>query len=240
VGAGARVVKHGNRGFTSTSGAADVLEVLGAKIDLTPEQARTVIEMTGFGFLFAPAMHPAMRFVGPTRREIGIRTIFNSLGPLANPADARFQLIGVSTMEMADKISQVLRRLGTGRALVVHSDDGLDEVSLGAPTTVHEVTGADVRTYTLTPVDLGLPSIPVDEVKTGTKEENAARMRGLLGGAESADREYVLANAGVALYTVGKAPDVKTGVKQARQSIDTGAAKRVLEAYVAATNSFGG
>jgi anthranilate phosphoribosyltransferase len=240
VGAGARVVKHGNRGFTSTSGAADVLEALGARLDLSPEQMQQVIELTGFGFLFAPSLHPAMRFVGPTRREIGIRTIFNSLGPLANPARAMFQLIGVSTMEMADKISQVLRRLGTGRALVVHSDDGLDEVSLGAPTTVHEVTGADVRTYTLTPVDLGLPSIPVDQVKTGTKEENAARMRGLLGGAESADREYVLANAGVALYTVGKVSDVKTGVEQARQSIDTGAAKRVLEAYVAATNSFGG
>ena len=240
AGAGVRVVKHGNRGFTSTSGAADVLEVLGAKLELTPEQMQKVVEQTGFGFLFAPSLHPAMRFVGPTRREIGIRTIFNSLGPLTNPAGARYQLIGVSTIEMADKVSQVLRRLGTGRALVVHSEDGLDEVSLGAPTTVHEVTGNDVRTYTLTPDDLGLPSIPLDEVKTGTREENAARMLALLDGAENADREYVLANAGVALYAAEHTHDVKTGVEQARLAIDTGAAKRVLEAYVAATNSFGG
>ena len=240
AGAGARVVKHGNRGFTSSSGAADVLEALGAKLELTPEQMRVVVEKAGFAFLFAQSLHPAMRFVGPTRREIGVRTVFNSLGPLTNPAGARYQLIGVSTMEMADKVSQVLRRLGTGRALVVHSDDGMDEVSLGAPTTVHEVTGNDVRTYTLTADDLGLPAIPPDEVLTGTKDENAARMRDLLDGAESADRQYVLANAGLALYAVERVHDIKTGVEQARRSIDSGSAKRVLEAYVAATNSFGG
>ena len=240
AGAGVRVAKHGNRGFTSASGAADVLEALGAKLELTPEQTQQVIEKTGFGFLFAQSMHPAMRFVGPTRREIGIRTIFNSLGPLTNPAGARYQLIGAGNMETADKVSQVLRRLGTGRALVVHSEDGLDEVSLGAATTVHEVTGNDVRTYTLTPDDLGLPSIPLDEVKTGTKDENAARMRLVLDGAETADREYVLANAGVALYAAEHAHNIETGVEQARLSIDSGAAKRVLEAYIAATNSFGG
>ncbi len=240
AGAGVRVVKHGNRGFTSTSGAADVLEVLGAKIDLTPEQAQKVIEETGFGFLFAQSMHPAMRFVGPTRREIGIRTIFNSLGPLTNPARARYQLIGVSTMEMADKLAQVLRRLGTGRVLLVHSDDGLDEVSLGAPTTVHEVIGNDVNTYSITPDSLGLPTIPLADVKTGTKEENAARMRALLDGKQSPDRDYVLANAGVALYAAEHTHDIKTGIEQARISIDSGSAKRRLEAYVAATNSFGG
>ena len=240
AGAGVRVAKHGNRGFTSTSGAADVLETLGAKIDLTPEQTRKVIEQTGFAFLFAQSLHPAMRFVGPTRREIGIRTIFNSLGPLTNPAGARYQLLGVGNMDMADKVSQVLRRLGTGRALVVHSEDGLDEVSLGAPTTVHEVTGSDVKTYTLTPEDLGMPSIALDEVRTGTKEENASRMRALLDGGESADRQYVLANAGVALYAAEQVSNVKDGIERARQSVDNGAAKRVLEAYVAATNSFGG
>jgi anthranilate phosphoribosyltransferase len=133
----------------------------------------------------------------------------------------------------------VLRRLGTGRVLVVHSEDGLDEISLGAPTTVHEVTGNEVRTYTLTPDDLGLPTIPLEEVRTGTKEDNAARLRAVLDGAETADREYVLANAGAALYAAGKAPDIKAGVEQARLAIDTGAAKRTLEAYVAATNSFG-
>ena len=239
AGAGVRVVKHGNRGFTSTSGAADVLETLGAKIELTPEQMQKVVEQTGFGFLFAPSLHPAMRFVGPTRREIGIRTVFNSLGPLTNPARAHYQLIGVSTMEMADKLSQVLRRLGTGRVLVVHSEDGLDEVSLGAPTTVHEVTGNEVNTYSISASDLGLAAVPLEEVKTGTKDENAARMRALLDGKDSADRQYVLANAGVGLYAAEHTHDIKTGIDQARQAIDSGAAKRVLEAYVAATNSFG-
>jgi anthranilate phosphoribosyltransferase len=240
AGAGVRVAKHGNRGFTSASGAADVLEALGAKIDLAPEQAAHVIEQAGFGFLFAQSMHPAMRFVGPTRREIGIRTIFNSLGPLTNPARARYQLIGVGNIEMADKVSQVLRRLGTGRALVVHSEDGLDEVSLGAPTTVHEVIGSEVNTYSVSPQELGMPLISLAEVKTGTKEENATRLRALLDGAESADREYVLANAGVALYAVEHAPDIQAGIQKAREAIDSGAAKRVLEAYVEASNSFGG
>jgi anthranilate phosphoribosyltransferase len=215
-----------------------MLEVLGAKIELTPDQAAQVIDKTGFVFLFAQSMHPAMRFVGPTRREIGIRTVFNSLGPLTNPAGARYQLLGAGNMEIADIASQVLRRLGTGRALVVHSEDGLDEVSLGAPTVVHEVAGNDVRTYTITPDDLGLPTIPLEEVKTGTKEENAARMRALVDGAETADREYILANAGVALYAAEHAPDFKAGVEQARLSIDTGAAKRVLEAYIETTRSF--
>jgi anthranilate phosphoribosyltransferase len=240
AGAGARVTKHGNRGFTSTSGSADVLEVLGAKVDLTPEEAARVIEKTGFVFLFAQAMHPSMRFVGPTRREIGIRTVFNSLGPLTNPAGARFQLIGAGNMEIADMASQVLRRLGTGRALVVHGEDGLDEVSLSAPTTVHDVTGQDVRTYQITPDDLGLPTVPLEEVKTGTKEENAERMRALLGGEETADREYVLANAGVALCAAGRVPDFKAGVQQARLSIDSGAAMQVLEGYIEASKSFGG
>jgi anthranilate phosphoribosyltransferase len=239
AGAGVRVAKHGNRGYTSASGAADVLETLGAKIDLSPEQAAKVIDTAGFVFLFAQSMHPAMRFVGPTRREIGIRTIFNSMGPLTNPAGARYQLLGVGNIEMADKVSQVLRRLGTGRALVVHSEDGLDEISLGAPTTVHEVTGNDVRTYRVTPDDLGLPSIPLEEVRTGTKEDNAARLRAVLDGAETADREYVLANAGAALYAAGKAPDIVAGIEQARLAIDTGSARRVLEAYVEATKGFG-
>jgi len=236
--AGARVAKHGNRGFTSASGAADVLEALGAKLDLTPEQSTACIEQTGFVFLFAQAMHPAMRFVGPTRREIGIRTIFNSLGPLTNPAGARYQLLGVGDEAMADKVAQVLRRLGTGRALIVHSDDGLDEISLGAPTTVHEVTGTDVRTYRLTPEGAGLPHIPLEEVKTGTKDENAARLRAVLDGAETPDREYVLINAAAALFACEKAGSIPEGVELARAAIDTGAAKRVLDAYIAASNSF--
>jgi anthranilate phosphoribosyltransferase len=238
AGAGARVAKHGNRGFTSASGAADVLEALGARLDLTPEQSKACIEQTGFGFLFAQSLHPAMRFVGPTRREIGIRTIFNSLGPLTNPAGARYQVLGVGNESMADMVAQVLRRLGTGRALIVHSEDGLDEISLGAPTTVHEVIGTDVRTYKVTPDDAGLPHIALEEVKTGTKEENASRLRAVLDGAETPDREYVLINAGAALLACDKAPSIREGVEIARIAIDTGAARKVLDAYIAASNSF--
>jgi len=240
AGAGVKVAKHGNRGFTSASGAADVLEALGAKLELTPEQTARCIEQTGFGFLFAPSLHPAMRFVGPTRREIGIRTIFNSLGPLTNPAGAQYQLLGVGDAAMAKKVSAVLGRLGVGHALVVHSEDGLDEVSLGAPTTVHELTGNASKTYTLTPEEAGFARIPLAAVKTGTKEENAARMRGVLAGKPGPDRDYTLINAGAALVAANKASSVKEGVELAKQAVDSGAAAKVLEAYVAATQSFGG
>ncbi|HEU0073026.1 MAG TPA: anthranilate phosphoribosyltransferase [Dehalococcoidia bacterium] len=240
AGAGVRVAKHGNRGFTSASGAADVMEALGAKLDLTPEQTATCIEQTGFGFLFAQALHPAMRFVGPTRREIGIRTIFNSLGPLTNPAGAQFQLLGVGDAAMAEKVATVLGRLGAGHALVVHSEDGLDEVSLGAPTTVYELTGGATKTYTLTPEEAGFARIPLSAVKTGTKEENAARLRDVLAGRPGPDRDYTLVNAGAALVAANKASSVKEGAEIAKQAVDSGAAAKVLDAYVAATLSFGG
>jgi anthranilate phosphoribosyltransferase len=240
AGAGVRVAKHGNRGFTSASGAADVLEALGAKLELTPEQVKACIEKTGFGFLFAQSFHPAMRFVGPTRREIGFRTVFNALGPLTNPAGARFQLLGVGQAALADKVAQVVARLGTGRALVVHSEDGLDEVSLGAPTDVRDVRGGEVTSYKLSPEDAGFSRIPLEAVRTGTREENASRLRAVLDGVAGPDRDYVLINAGVALVAAGKARSVLEGVEQARESIDSGAARRVLEAYVAATRSFDG
>ena len=240
AGAGVRVAKHGNRGFTSTSGAADVLEALGARLELTPEQVRACIEKTGFGFLFAQSFHPAMRFVGPTRREIGFRTVFNSLGPLTNPAGARYQLLGVGQAELADKVAQVVARLGTGRALVVHSEDGLDEVSLGAPTAVRDVNGSDITAYKIEPEDAGFERIPLEAVKTGSKEENAARLRSVLDGGRGPDRDYVLINAAVALVTAGRAKDVREGVDRAREAIDSGAAKKVLEAYVSASQGFDG
>jgi len=238
AGAGVRVAKHGNRGFTSAAGAADVLEALGARLELTPDQLKTCIEQTGFGFLFAPALHPAMRFVGPTRREIGVRTVFNSLGPLTNPAGARYQLIGVGEPALAGKVAEVLSRLGTGRVLVVHGEDGLDEVSLSGPTTVREVQGASVRQYTLTPEDAGLPRTPLLAVKTGTKEENAARLRAVLAGSPGPDRDYVLINAGAGLVAAGRAAGVREGVALAAEAIDSGAAAGVLDAYVEATRSF--
>jgi anthranilate phosphoribosyltransferase len=180
-----------------------------------------------------------MRFVGPTRREIGIRTIFNSLGPLTNPAGAQYQLLGVGTAEMAEKVAAVLGRLGVGRALVVHSEDGLDEVSLGAPTIVHELNGTALKTYTLTPEDAGFDRIPLSAVRSGNKDENAARLRDVLAGNKGPDREYTLINAGAALVAANKASDIKAGVALAREAIDSGAAGRVLGAYVTATNSFG-
>jgi anthranilate phosphoribosyltransferase len=239
AGAGVRIAKHGNRGFTSTSGAADVLEALGAKVELTPEQVAVCIEKSGFGFLFAPAFHPSMRFVGPTRREIGIRTIFNSLGPVTNPAGAQYQLIGVGDASLVDKVSQALARLGTAHSLIVHSDDGLDEVSLSAPNAVREIRGAEVKSYTLAPEDAGFARVPLAAVKTGTAAENAERLRDVLAGAKGADREYTLINAAAGLYAADRAKTIAEGVVLAKQAIDSGAAAQVLAAFVAATQSFG-
>ena len=234
--AGARVAKHGNRAFTSISGAANVLEALGAKIDLSPDAARACIEKTGFCFLLAPVYHPSMRFAGPTRGEIGIRTVFNSLGPLTNPAGAQHQLIGAGDARLAPKLAEVLARLGTKRTLVVHSEDGLDEVSLGAPTQVYDITGQDVRSYTLRPEDAGFERIPLSAVKTGSASDNAQRLHAVFNGSKGADRDYVLVNAGAALVAAGKAASVSEGVLLAAQAIDSGATARTLDAYVAASN----
>jgi anthranilate phosphoribosyltransferase len=233
---GVKVAKHGNRGFTSMSGAANVLEALGARIDLSPEGAGACIEKAGFCFLLAPVYHPSMRFAGPTRAEIGVRTIFNSLGPLTNPAGAQYQLTGVGDPKLAPKIAEVMARLGTRRSLVVHSDDGLDELSLGAPTQVYDITGHDVKHYTLTPEDAGLPRIPLAEVKSGSAAENAQRLRAVFNGTKGADRDYVLINAGAALMVAGKAATVRDGVRLASQAIDSGATARTLDAYIAASN----
>jgi anthranilate phosphoribosyltransferase len=238
AGAGVRVAKHGNRGFGSAVGAADVLETLGAELELSPDQLVTCIRQTGFGFLFAAALHPAMRFVGPTRREIGIRTVFNSLGPLTNPAGARYQLSGVGDAAMAPKFGQVLARVGTNHALIVHSEDGLDEISLGAPTTVHEISGAAARTYTLTPEEAGFARVSLAAVKTGTKDENAVRVRSLLAGDAGPDRDYAVVNAGAALVAANRAATVREGAQIAREAVDSGAALKVLESYVQASQSF--
>jgi anthranilate phosphoribosyltransferase len=238
AGAGVRVAKHGNRGFTSQSGAADVLEALGAKIELTPEQVAACIDKCGFGFLFAQSFHPAMRFVGPTRREIGVRTIFNSLGPLTNPAGARFQLLGVGDAALAPKVGEVLARLGTGHAFVVHSEDGLDEVSLSARTFVQDVQGNAVRHFEITPEDAGLARLPLETVKTGTAVENAGRVRAVVAGTPGPDRDYTLVNAAAALMVCGRVSDLKQGVEQAADAIESGAAQRVLDTYIETTRSF--
>jgi anthranilate phosphoribosyltransferase len=177
-----------------------------------------------------------MRFAGPTRVEIAVRTIFNSLGPLTNPAGAQTQLIGVGDPALAPKIAEVMARLGTKRTLVVHSEGGLDEVSLASPTQVFDITGNEVKQYTLTPEEAGLARIPLSEVKSGTAAENAERLRAVFDGTKGADRDYILINAGTALMVAGKASTVREGVQLAAQSIDSGATARTLDAYIAASN----
>jgi len=238
AGAGVKVAKHGNRAATSASGSADVLEALGARIDLTPDQVKTCIEQTGVGFLFAQAFHPAMRFAGPARREIGIRTVFNILGPLTNPAGAQHQLLGVGDPAAAPKMAAVLGRLGTRRALVVFSEEGLDEVSLSGWTLVNDLRDGAVSTYSITPEDAGLPRAPLEVLKSGSPLENAERMRSVFGGYGGPDRDFVLINSGAALIAAERAANLRDGVKLAAAAIDSGAARRTLEAFVATTRSF--
>ncbi|MBI5288979.1 MAG: anthranilate phosphoribosyltransferase [Chloroflexi bacterium] len=236
AGAGARVAKHGNRAMTSRCGSADVLEALGAKIDLTPYQVATCIERSGVGFMFAQAFHPAMKFVAPLRREIGIRTVFNILGPLTNPAGATHQVIGVPRPDLVEKIGAVLARLGADHALVVHGEDGFDEISIGGQSIVAELLDGVVRTYMVTPEDAGLRRHDISTIIGDTPEHNAAELREVLGGRTGALRDFALLNAGAALVAWGSAADLKTGVQQAAQSVDSGAAKEKLEAFIAATN----
>ncbi|MDQ3632880.1 MAG: anthranilate phosphoribosyltransferase, partial [Actinomycetota bacterium] len=207
AGAGCAVAKHGNRSATSSSGSADVLEALGARIDLAAEEVARCLEATGFGFMFAPAHHAAMRWVMPVRRELGVRTIFNFLGPLTNPAGARRQLIGVSDPRMLDVVAQALARLGCDRALVVSSDDGLDEMSTCAATQVVEVNATDVRRYAVTAGDLGLPPADAGSLTGGSPAENARVTRRILEGEPGSRRDIAVLNAGAAIYAAGRAAD---------------------------------
>ena len=213
-----------------------MLEALGAKIDLTPEQVGACIEQTGVGFMFAQAFHPAMKFVAPLRREIGIRTVFNILGPLTNPAGATHQVIGVPRADLVEKLATVLLRLGADHALVVHGEDGFDEISVSGPSLVGEVIDGAVRTYTVTPEDAGIARHDISAILGDTPEHNAAELRGVLDGRKGALRDFALLNAGAALVAWGSASDLRAGVGLAAQSIDSGAAKGKLEAFVAATN----
>ena len=235
AGAGARVAKHGNRAMTSKSGSADVLEALGAKIDLTPEQVKDCIERAGIGFMFAQAFHPAMKHVAPARREIGIRTVFNLLGPLTNPAGARCQVLGVARPDLVETLAAVLQRLGTEHALVVHGDDGFDEVSICGPTAIAEVTPADIRVYTITPADAGLQQHDVSDLRGGTAEQNAAEMRLVLDGAPGALRDFVVINAAAALVAWGAENDLAAAAQLAARAIDSGAASGKLHEFILAT-----
>src|SRR3954462_3344741 len=235
AGAGCAVAKHGNRSATSLSGSADLLEALGARIDLGPEAVARCIGEAGFGFMFAPAHHQATRFVVPVRKELAVRTIFNFLGPLTNPAGARRQLIGVSDPGMLDRIAGALVRLGVDRALVVSSEDGLDEMSTSGATRVVEVEGEGVRAYTVAPGDVGLATSPPEAVAGGTPEQNAATTRAILAGEPGPERDLALLNAGAAIYAAGRADDIAHGVVVAAEAVDSGAAAAALERYVAAS-----
>jgi anthranilate phosphoribosyltransferase len=232
AGAGAYVAKHGNRGATSKCGSSDVLEVLGVNVHAGPDQVARCIREAHMGFLFAPLLHGAMKFAAPVRKEIGIRTIFNVLGPLTNPAGARRQLMGVYSKELLDPIARVMLRLGAEHAMVVHSADGLDEITLSAPTHVFEVRGGAITNYDLSPEVLGLPAARLEDLRVETAAESAAAVRECLSGRKGRRRDVVLANAAAAIYVAGVAADLFDGLKRAAESIDSGAAARVLELLI--------
>ncbi|MDQ3608637.1 MAG: anthranilate phosphoribosyltransferase, partial [Actinomycetota bacterium] len=211
AGAGCAVAKHGNRSATSPSGSADVLEALGVRIDLDAAAVGRCVEEVGFGFMFAPAHHAATRFVVPVRKALGVRTIFNFLGPLTNPAGARRQLIGVSDPAMLETMAIALARLGVDRALLVSSEDGLDEMSTAAPTRVVEVAGDDISSYTVTPEQAGLERAPAQALRGGSPQDNAATARRIFAGEPGAARDLALLNAGAAIYAAGAASDLREG-----------------------------
>jgi anthranilate phosphoribosyltransferase len=233
AGAGCALAKHGNRSATGLSGSADVLEALGARIDLGPAAVGRCIDEAGFGFMFAPAHHQATRFVIPVRKELAVRTIFNFLGPLTNPAGARRQLIGVSDGRFLATMAGALARLGVDRALLVSSEDGLDEMSTSAPTHVVEVNGEEIERYVVEPGDAGLATADPGAVTGGTPQRNAAVTRAILAGEPGAHRDLALLNAGAAIYAGGGVESIAAGVEAAAEAVDSGAAQRTLEAYVA-------
>lgn len=236
AGAGCPVAKHGNRSATSQCGSADVLEALGARINLAPEQVADCIETVGFGFMFAPQHHAAMKHVVPVRKALGVRTIFNLLGPLTNPADAPHQVIGVSDGPFLEHMAMALARLGGRSALVVSSEDGLDEISIAAPTRVVELRDGKVETYTVTPEDLGVERTPIDTIAFGAPEENAAVTRAVLSGEDTGiARSLTLVNAGAAIYAAGRADTLQAGVTAAATAVDSGAAGDVLERFISRT-----
>ncbi|MFC1986951.1 anthranilate phosphoribosyltransferase [Chloroflexota bacterium] len=232
AGAGLKVAKHGNRAMSSRCGSADVLEALGVKIELTAGQVQKCLEEVGIGFMFAPAFHPAMKYAGTPRREIGIRTVFNILGPLTNPAGASAYLLGVADGSLVEKMAQVLQSLDCKHALVVHGEDGLDEITLTGKTQVSELKNGAIKSYSVSPEDFGLSRASPDSLKGGTAEENAAILRAVLAGATGSKRDVVLMNAAAALVARDKAASLKEGIALARETIDSGRALAKLEKLI--------
>lgn len=235
AGAGLTAAKHGNRAASGECGSADVLEELGVRIELPPAGVERCLREIGIGFMFAPAYHPAMRYAAPVRREIGIRTVFNMLGPMTNPAGVSCQLIGVGYPEAGAKIAEVLRLLGTDHAIIVHSDDGMDELSLGSDTVGWEVREGMVRPYRVRPRELGLPPATPEDLRGGSPADNAAMMRAVLSGASGPIRDAVALNSGAALVAGDMASSLAEGIELAAAAIADGRAAAKLEALIALT-----
>ncbi|HVN67047.1 MAG TPA: anthranilate phosphoribosyltransferase [Candidatus Sulfotelmatobacter sp.] len=236
AGAGVNIAKHGNRSITSRCGSADLLEALGVKVDIDPKAVEECINTVGIGFIYAPNFHKAMRFAGPTRKEIGISTVFNILGPLSNPAKAGAQLLGVFHEELTEIMAAVLKNLNVKHALVVHGNDGLDEISLCEQTRMTELRNGKIDTYSVKPEDFGILRVRSEELRGGSPTENAEIAIDILDREEKgARRQVVLLNAAAAIYVGGKARDINEGLKLAAESVDSGAASKKLEELVAFT-----
>ena len=237
AGAGVRVAKHGNRAASSRCGSADVLEALGVKIDLPPDGVKACIEVAGIGFCFAPVFHPAMRHAGSTRRELGVATIFNFLGPLTNPAGATRQALGVSDPRMVDRMVEALDRLGSVHVVAFHGDQGLDELSTSGPSRVVELKDGATREWSLDPAELGLEPAPIEAIAGGDAPENAAMIRDVFAGTRGPRRDVVVLNAAAGLIAAGRADDITKALALAADAVDSGAAQRSLDALVSASNA---
>ncbi|WP_422038479.1 anthranilate phosphoribosyltransferase [Roseibium sp.] len=236
AGCGVPVAKHGNRSLSSKSGAAEALSELGVNIDIAPHKISDCIRKAGIGFMFAPLHHAAMKHVGPTRMELGTRTIFNLLGPLSNPAGVKRQMVGVFAKKWLDPVAHSLKELGSEKAWIVHGSDGMDEITTTGPTHVCELKDGSVNTFDISPQDAGLPTARAEDLKGGLPAENARALREVLAGARNAYRDIVLFNSAASLMVADKARDLKEGVEMAAASIDDGTSADTLEKLVAASN----
>lgn len=235
---GVKVAKHGNRAVSSKCGSADVLKELGVKIELTPEQAKICLEEIGLAFIFAPLYHTSMKYAGPVRQSLGIRTIFNILGPLTNPAGAKRQLLGVFAENLTEKIANVLKELGSKHALVVHGAGGIDEISISGHTKISELKNGEIKTYEISPEDFGLKRWDINLILGGDAKTNAGIIKRLLEGEKGPQRDVVLLNSGAAIYVSGLADSISEGIEMAKEAIDSGKAKKKLEDLIELTNKF--
>jgi anthranilate phosphoribosyltransferase len=235
--AGARVAKHGNRSMTSNSGSADVLEAAGVKLDISPEQIRDCVQQVGVGFMFAPAHHGAMKHAIGARKEMAVRTIFNVLGPLTNPAGAPNQVIGVFDGDLLETMAKVLKQLGSNHVMVMHAEDGMDEISISSPTRVAELDHGEITSYTISPADFGMDMAPLDELRVDSAEQSLAMIRGVFAGNPGAAHDIVCLNAGAAIYVAGCADSLAAGVEAARVAISSGKAAEVLQNLVVQSNA---